>query len=532
MLSTLLKKQLAEIFRGYFYDSKKNKARSKAATAMYIFLFALLMAGLLGGMFAFLSFALCGPLVAAGAGWLYFAILGLISILLGVFGSVFNTYSGLYLAKDNDLLLSLPIPVWKIMTARLLGVYLMGLMYSGVVMLPALIVYFVVAPFQPAALFGSLWLLLLISVFVLTLSLALGYVVAKISKKLKNKSFITVVISLAFFAAYYFLYFKAQSLINRLIENIGEYSEKIRGGAYPLYLFGAVGVGEPLAVLLVSVVILGLFAGTSAIIAHSFLKIATATDKIEKKQYKEDGVRQRGVNGALFCKEMKRFTSSPNYMLNCGFGLVFQVVLGVVLLVRGRAMLETLSGFFGAESGVVPVLLAAAMLTFAAMNDMAAPSVSLEGKNLWILQSLPITPWSVLRAKLSVQLVLSGGSALFCALCAVFSGVFGVGDWLIFAVLVLSGVLFFSLLAITLGTKMPNLTWTSELTPIKQSAAVFICMMGGILGATLFAGLYFVFGSRMGFAAYAGATTVLLLVGSLPLYLWLKKRGSAILATL
>ena len=31
MLKILLKKQIAEIFRSYFYDAKKNRARSKAA---------------------------------------------------------------------------------------------------------------------------------------------------------------------------------------------------------------------------------------------------------------------------------------------------------------------------------------------------------------------------------------------------------------------------------------------------------------------------------------------------------------------
>ena len=181
MLKALLKKQLSEIFRGYFYDSKKNKARSKGAVIAYFTLFVVLMVGVLGGMFAFLAFALCAPLTQAGAGWLYFTILGLLAVFLGVCGSVFNTYAGLYLAKDNDLLLSMPIPVKVIMLARLLGVYLMGLLYSGVVMVPALIVYFAVAPFRPAALFGAIWLSFLISVFVLTLSVALGYVVAKIS---------------------------------------------------------------------------------------------------------------------------------------------------------------------------------------------------------------------------------------------------------------------------------------------------------------------------------------------------------------
>lgn len=117
-------KQLSEIFRAYLYDAKKNKTRSKGATAAYIVLFVLIMAGMLGGMFTYLSLSICEPLSAAGMDWLYFALMGLIAILLGSFGSVFNTYSGLYLAKDNDLLLSMPIPVGVIMTARLLvGVY-------------------------------------------------------------------------------------------------------------------------------------------------------------------------------------------------------------------------------------------------------------------------------------------------------------------------------------------------------------------------------------------------------------------------
>ena len=48
MLKTLLRKQMMEIFRSYFYDAKKNRQRSKASTAMFIVLFAFLMVGVLG----------------------------------------------------------------------------------------------------------------------------------------------------------------------------------------------------------------------------------------------------------------------------------------------------------------------------------------------------------------------------------------------------------------------------------------------------------------------------------------------------
>ena len=40
MIRLLVKKQLWEIFRSYFYDAKKNKARSRLGTAAYILLFA------------------------------------------------------------------------------------------------------------------------------------------------------------------------------------------------------------------------------------------------------------------------------------------------------------------------------------------------------------------------------------------------------------------------------------------------------------------------------------------------------------
>jgi ABC-2 type transport system permease protein len=83
------------------------------------------MVGLLGGMFSYLAWTL-RPVIRIGLGWFYFSLLSGLAAFLGIFGSVFNTNAGLYLAKDNDLLLSMPIPVNDIIIARLASVYLMG----------------------------------------------------------------------------------------------------------------------------------------------------------------------------------------------------------------------------------------------------------------------------------------------------------------------------------------------------------------------------------------------------------------------
>lgn len=532
MLKTLLKKQMAEIFRNYFYDPKKNKMRSKGATIAYIALYALLMVGLLGGMFALMAVGLCGPLVEAGMDWLYYLLIGLIAVLLGTFGSVFSTYSSLYLSKDNDLLLSMPIPVRCVMASRLLGVYLLGLMYAAVVIVPGVIVYWITAPVTAGAIVGGVLMVLLVSVIVMVLSCLLGWVVARISLKLKNKSFITVILSLLFLAAYYFVYYKAQALITLLVENAAVYGMKIRGSAYLLYLFGCVGAGDWLAMLIVTVTQALLLALTMWGIARSFLKIATATGSVKKVRFEHKAVRAQSTQRALFGKELRRFTASPNYMLNCGLGILMLPAAGIALLIKGGALAQLLDGVFGAGADIVPVLLSAALCLLASMNDMAAPSVSLEGRQLWLAQSLPVVPWQVLRAKLDVQLVLTGVPVLFCALCMVITLPGGALEKVLLVVVALLYTLLSALAALALGLKMPNLTWTNETTPIKQSGCVMLSLFANWAYAVVLGGLYFLCGNVLSAAAYLAIFAVVTAAGSALLLRWVKQRGTRIFAAL
>lgn len=532
MLKTLLRKQMMEIFRGYFYDAKKNRPRSKGSTAMLLVLYVLLMAGVLGGIFTFASISLCQPLAAAGMGWLYFTLMGLVSILLGAFGSIFNTYASLYKAKDNYLLLSLPIPTSCIMVSRLLSVYLMGLMYSGVVILPAIIVYWCVVSASVGAIVGSLALLACISLIVLILSCSLGWVVAKISLKLKNKSFAVVLLSLVFIVLYYFVYFKAQTLIQELIMNAAVYGARIRGAAYPLYLLGRMGEGNLAAILSVSAVVLVLFALMWCALSRSFLKIATATGKADRRVYRETRAKKRSVFAALFSKELARFTSSPNYLLNCGLSTLLLPAMGILLLVKGASFLGVITELLAEHPGSLPVLLCSAICLVASMNDCAAPSVSLEGKSLWIPHSLPIAPWDALKAKLSVQLLITSPAALFCSICALIVARCSVPESIFLLVLPQLFVLFSALLGLTLGLRFANLSWTNEIVPIKQGAAVGIALLSGWVYGILMGVLYILAASPLGAAVYLLLCALATLAASAALLLWLRRRGSSRFAAL
>lgn len=533
MLKLLLKKQLLEIFRSYFYDAKKNKARSKISTAMYFVLFALLIVGLLGGIFTFLAAKLCTPLVSAGLDWLYFALMGLIAVMLGAFGSVFNTYTGLYLPKDNDLLLSMPIPVSSLVAARLLSVYLMGLLYSAVVILPAVIVYWVTAGVTAFSLLGGLVLTLLISVFVLTLSCILGWGVAKISQKLRHKSVITVLASLAFIALYYFVYFKAQIIIQDLLANAAVYGAQIKSSAYPLYLFGNVGVGDGKAMLIVAAALAALFGLTWVLLSRSFLRLATSTGKTERRKYRETTSRQRSVDAALLGRELKHFTASPSYMLNCGLGTFLMPVCAITLLWKGRILFAMLDAMFVETAGSVPLLLCVMLCGLASMNILTAPSVSLEGKSLWLMQSLPVNPWKVFRAKIRMQLILTALPLLLCIVCTAIVYPLPPFQFLLIVLFAGSYTLLGAQLGLTLGVKMPTLTWTNELMPIKQSVPVMITLFGG-LGYTvlLFAGFLLLPGWTLGFSGYMSCFIGVNVILCVCNYLWLRRTGATRFAAL
>ncbi len=533
MGTVLLKKQLFEIFRSYFYDAKKNKPRSKASTVSLIVLYVLLMVGVIGGMFTLFSIGLCAPLHEAGLDWLYFTLFALVGVLMGVFGSVFNTFSGLYQAKDNDLLLSLPIPVRAILASRLLGVYLMGLMFSGVILLPCVIVYWAVGVLTAATVLGGIALILAVSLLVLVLSCLLGWVVAKIHSKLKRKNLLTTLIALAFFALYYMVCFRAKELIEQLMLHLNEVGAAIRGSAYPLYLMGRMGAGDWLAIAFVMAVTLALCALTYLVLSRTFIGIATASGTTAKAEYREKAVKAAGASSALLRKEFGRFTSSPNYMLNCALGTVMLAMMGGLLLVKAGGLLPVVYEIAGGEApGFLAVMLCAALCLIGSMNDMTASSVSLEGKNLWLAQSLPVTAWQLLRAKLLVQLLVTGIPMAVTSVLVLLAIRPALQEAVLLVVLPLLFVWLSAEFGLLMDLKRPNLVWTNEITVIKQRITVLLVMLAGWLYAAAIAALYFVVGADMGAAWYLLAWSVLTAALAVLLRRWLRRSGSRLLGRL
>lgn len=531
MTKLLIKKQFIEIFRSYFYDAKKNTARSKAGTILYFVLFAFLIVVVFGGTFGSMAFAMCGPLSQAGYGWLYFLVMSMSALFIGIIGSVFNSYSTLYLAKDNDLLLSLPIPISKIIFSRLISVYLLGLMYSGFIILPTVIVYQIVRSFDPAALAGGIMLLILMSLAVFILSCVLGWVVAKISLKIKSKSFAIVAASLIFIGLYYFVAFRANLLINDLIINAAKYGDKIRGSAGLLFLFGKIGEGNLKAILIFTAVFAALTALVWIVIKRSFLGIATSTGAVAKTEYKEKAVKVNSLSAALLSKELKKLTSDANYMLNCGLGTLLIPAVGVLALIKGKMIVGQINSGFGVD-GLAEIAVFSLLCLASTMNDLAAPSISLEGKNIWVLQSLPVSAWQVLKAKIDLQLLLTGVPMLIACILSVTALECPIAVKALLTVAALMFSVFMALFGMFFGLKMPNLNWTNETTVLKQSAPVMFGLFGGWFFVLVLGAGFLLTHRFFGIGVYFTIVIALLLAASVLLTLWIKKKGTQIFESL
>lgn len=198
-----------------------------------------------------------------------------------------------------------------------------------------------------------------------------------------------------------------------------------------------------------------------------------------KAVYKETTVRAAGVPAALLRKELGRFTASPNYMLNCGLGTVMLPILGVLLLVKSSDLLPVIYEMAGGEaSGLLATMLCAALCLVGSMNDMASSSISLEGKNLWLAQSLPVTPWQVLRAKLLVQVLITGIPMAVTSVLILLAVRPALPLALLLIALPQAFVWLSAAFGLTMDLKRPNLVWTNEITVIKQRLTVLLAHAG------------------------------------------------------
>ena len=461
MFLALLKSRFAAMLTSMTPRGRDGKKRGKGMIVLMCFLYLYVGAVFLG-MFLSLFFAVSNAVKGSDIEWIFFAFALLCSFLLSFIGSIFMTKVQLFEAKDNELLLSMPIPPHLILASRAVYLYIVALVYVMIVMLPAIAVGLISGLLGISAASLTVVGMLLIPLPVLAFSSVFAWLLALITAKSGKKDIITTILSLAFLAVYFVFISNSDKYIELLFENISGIARALSFPLSPFYAFGAgLADGSALQYLLFLAWCLIPFAAAAFVISRSFIKIATMRAATSHTRYREGKTKVRTRMWALISKELTRFFSCSAYMLNCGVGNILLIIAAVAMLVKGGAIFSAI-GSGEADTAAITSLIAAVIpgipLFCSSMNAVSAPSISLEGKSIWILQSMPVRGSDVRMAMVWTHVLINLPATVIFELCAGISLKLGAASTAGMLILSIAATFFYAFFGIALNLKYHNLS--------------------------------------------------------------------------
>lgn len=526
MFKALLKSRLLAYAAWLAGGGRRQNKRSTGRTVLFVVLM-LYAYGCMAFLFGMYFDALAAPFAAAGIGWFYFALMGLAAFAVMFIFSAFMAKAQLFEAKDNDLLLSLPIPPRLILAARMLSLLTYNLLFGLIVMLPALVVWLRCAQVNALGLLAFAAMLVCLPLLSLACSSLLGWLLALVTARVRRKSLMTTAFSLAFLAVYMYGYNKLFTVVQQLAVTGAQVAESWRAAA-PLYWLGsAIADGDAGNLLRAVLVCLAGFGAVYAVLSVCFVRITTKKHAAARVRYREKALKVSSARQALRRREWKRLLSSPTYLLNCGIILVFLIV-GAAALILFRRDVTAFTAMLGLSGDAAAVAAGACAAFMCGMMAFTTPAVSLEGRSLWIVRSAPVTGQEVLYAKLYLHLSATyPPMVLFLAACLwVFRPTFW-GAAVMCAVPLLY-VWLMGNIGLIENLRRPDFDWVDESKPVKQDLPVLITMLLGWLLVGGAAALYLLAASAwVGLLPYAAVCAVLELLAALLTARWLRTRGAA-----
>lgn len=463
-LFPLLKAQ----FLGFFginkmlHSKKRHKnARLAGSAALVVFFFALFEA-----IFCFYIWAFATLFGEVGLTEYLIPIVFVITNMLILIFATISASGALFGFKDYEMVMSLPVKTWQVVLAKLLYIYITNLGFSLMIFVPALIF---VSPYM-AVTAGYCISTLIMAVFLpflpMTFAVFLGTLFSFITSRMRHKNIIQIVLFLVFFLVMFFL---PQILPDP------ETTESISLGAFGNFaslltvFFGSV----PYAAVYV-VCTLVLFALPCLFLGKNFKKINTLllTHK-SRGNFKMAEVKPRGRFSALVVKEIKRLFSCPVYALNALISPFMVLAITVYAAISLGGMVSELSDYNTQSAFFV--------LAFLALISTVSPttncSISLEGKNLWILKSSPIPADMILYAKLTLNAIVN---VPFCCITVIVAAVM-LKLPVLFAVLLLISVALAAfaggVTGLIVNLMFPVLNWENETVAVKRGSSTLFTML-------------------------------------------------------
>ena len=416
--------------------------------------------------------------------YVYASLLSLTSVAL-ITLLLFTLNSLLFEGNDYEMLQSLPVSLRDIIASKLLIVYTFAFCFTCGMMLPGMVVHVLITHAYLQFVFG-IFSVVFVPVMPIGIAIIFGVGILYVASFAKHTTVLKILLSVLLFIGLMIGIYLLQS-VDGLSTVMGLQMLRI----YP-----------PSLIFLKSNI---LYACMSFVVSMLIFYMLTwkyeVLHKLSTKHrviYHDATFKYHSSFRALYQKEMKRFFGSYLAVINQGFGVIMLVTGSVLLVFVPPTMLFSMLKVSQIPVNMVDYipLVIAGMLAF---TFPSASSLSLEGKNLWIIQTAPIKILDIIFSKISVTLSLHL-IGYVCAIIAVFLR-FSLSVEQMIAVLLipLAYSIFTAILGFALDYRFANYSWDNEVVPIKQNLQVGLTMLVSLfmvglpilLSTILFMNLYF-----------------------------------------
>ena len=449
--------------------------------------------------------------------------------LLGIFMTLMFTMFGasgiVYGGRDMDLMLSLPVPAFSVMLAKLLALYLENLVFCGLWLIPAGAALGVYGGVSLGFILSMALAVLFTPFLPALLGALIGWLVAFAEGRLRRKALVASLLYLALFGILIAGGMQVNRLAGLMMQNAAALQHVLNTWLLPMGLLQSALAGSFPALLGYLAVCLVPFLAAAWLLSLRYKAILTGlSSRAMGKAYRLSRLGASGQFAALYKKELARFFGTPIYLFNTGIGFIMLLGAGVYAVFARRTILE-----FAAQVGGIQTLLPAGLLAVAFMVgtfNTTCVSISLEGRQLWVLKEAPIPAGRLFRAKVAMNLTVAWPSILIGLGCIAFAVQLPLGQAAAALALCLALSLLVALAGLCVNLLLPKLDGANDTLVVKQSASAFCGIFGGMGLVGLGALCWVLFGSALGFSAFCAVFALLALVLSAGLWYVLNTWGA------
>ena len=416
---------------------------------------------------------------------------------LSFFLTLFKAHGILFGFKEIDLLMSMPFTVKNVVSSRFLFVYIENLKWTLVLSFSSLIGYIIGG--RPSALSVIIWVVLTFFLPVIPMLIAalISALVGGIGAGFKHKNIVLTILTFILVIPLFFVRFFIEDTIkNNKIEEVVTGSADAFSNASDFiptakWFSDAVNDYSIPAIILIFAISITAYEVFFFVFSKFYKRINSKLSEshTSKAKIKDKDFRAESVVMSICFKEAKRFTGSVAYMTNIGMGAVMSVVFGIaILFINVNKMISSMAGVEVdlsnvSASLVVPVL----VYFFTGMVPSTACSMSLEGKNYWIIQTLPVKMMDLLKGKMLFNIFLFLPVGLFATVMSCISLKANFVEVIVALCFTITANLFSTAFGMLVGVKNMQLDWENEIQVIKQGRAVASYLLPNMFG-TMFIG--------------------------------------------